>query len=115
MRYPELLQRAESLRNPSRRLACVDSAIHTAHPLPCFGEPGRKVISSLLDSKGSVNKVSCLPSDLHPWWWLVHILTYFKDRENTGLKSYRISEGLSSGGFLAENGPTVKLIEQRQF
>lgn len=51
MRYPDSLQRQEGFRSPSRRLVCVNSAIHTGHPPLGFACPERKVISSLLDSK----------------------------------------------------------------
>lgn len=98
--------KSRELQKPlQRRFACINSPIHTAHPLLGFVQPGRKVISSLLDSKGSMSKVHCLPSNLHPWWLLVHILAYFKETATQGL-NYTGFQKSSDPGFLAEDRPT---------
>ena len=94
MRYPDSLQRQEGFRSPSRRLVCVNSAIHTGRPPLGFACLGRKVISSLLDSKEewvesivpSLNSASLVAVASH--------ISQLQRHSNTGLKLYRISEEL---------------------
>jgi hypothetical protein len=90
MRYSFLLQREASFRSSSRRLACIYSVIHAALPLPGFACPGRKNISSLLASKGSVSRFPCLLLNLHPLVAMGTQINILPEDSNTELKLYRI-------------------------
>lgn len=115
MRYPDLLQRQKSFRSPSRRLATSFQSSMLLIPCKVLHARGRKVISSLLDSKGRVSRVHCFLSDLHPWWLLVHILANFRGTA---------TQGLNYTGFQKSSDPElwglrldqqVKLVKQNKF
>lgn len=112
MRYPDSHQRHESFRRPSRRLPCVNSANHTAHLLLGFACPGKKVISSLLDSKRRVSRVRCLLSSLHPQWLLVRILSYFKGTATQGLNYTGFQKSPDPGSFWLRVDQQMKLAQE---
>lgn len=85
MRYPDSLQRQEGFRSPSRRLVCVNSAIHTGRPPLGFCMPGKESYQLPPGLKGRVSRVHCSLSNLHRWWLWLHILASFKGTATQGL------------------------------
>lgn len=93
MRYPDSLQRQEGFRSPSRRLVCVNSAIHTGHPPLGFACPEGKLLApSWTQRKSEQSPLFTLKSAS-----LVAVASHIsqlKKDSNTGLKLYKISEEL---------------------